>query len=182
MIDNMGYDQGYVQIKVGAGDWKTIGSSFSGGSPVWTQTCVDLSAYADSTVRIAFYFTSIFGAVAAGWYIDDVRIEGVTMDVNEPGLGVSHYFALHQSYPNPFNPLCTIRYDISSACRASLKVFHVNGSVVRTLVDGWREPGVYSEVWDGRSGDGSVLPSGVYFYCCDAQNGAFKMTLSRRLY
>jgi flagellar hook assembly protein FlgD len=46
----------------------------------------------------------------------------------------------------------------------SLKVFDVRGSLVRILVEEWREPGVYSELWDGRRDDGSELPSGVYIY------------------
>jgi hypothetical protein len=75
---------------------------------------------------------------------------------------------VYQSYPNPFNPLCTIIYDIPRAGRVGLRVFDVSGSLVRTLADGWREPGVYSEVWDGKRDDGRVLPSGVYFYRLEA--------------
>jgi len=74
-------------------------------------------------------------------------------------------FAAHQSFPNPFNPVCTIRYDIPAPVAASLQILDVEGSVVRKLLsDAWREPGVYSEVWDGKADDGNALPSGVYFY------------------
>ena len=73
-------------------------------------------------------------------------------------------YGLYQNYPNPFNPVCTIRYDIPKAVKTSLRVFDVNGSIARTLADAWKEPGVYSEVWDGRRDDGTALPSGVYFY------------------
>jgi len=77
-------------------------------------------------------------------------------------------YRAYQSYPNPFNPVCTIRYDIPRAGRVSLRVLDVRGTVVRALVDGWRELGMYSEVWDGRSDEGGVLPSGVYFYSITA--------------
>jgi len=77
-------------------------------------------------------------------------------------------YAAYQSYPNPFNPVCTIRYDIPRPSKVSLRVFDVGGSVVRTLVDSWREPGVYRDVWDGKSDDGRELPSGVYFYSLKA--------------
>ena len=77
-------------------------------------------------------------------------------------------YHVYQSYPNPSNPLCTIRYAIARAGHVSLRVFDVSGTLVRTLADGWREPGVYSEVWDGRGGDGTALPSGVYFYRLEA--------------
>lgn len=73
-------------------------------------------------------------------------------------------YMAYQSYPNPFNPRCAIRYDIPSAGRVGLRVFDVSGSLVRTLVNGRREPGVYSELWDGKTDDGRELPSGVYFY------------------
>jgi hypothetical protein len=60
-------------------------------------------------------------------------------------------------------------------------VFDVSGTLVRTLADGWREPGVYSEVWDGRGGDGTALPSGVYFYRLEAADfvATRKMVLLR---
>jgi hypothetical protein len=77
-------------------------------------------------------------------------------------------YVVHQSYPNPFNPVCTIRYEIPVAGFVSLRVFDVTGSLVRTLVDGWRGIGVYNEVWDGRGEDGKALPSGVYFYSIKA--------------
>jgi hypothetical protein len=73
-------------------------------------------------------------------------------------------YAAYQSYPNPFNPVCTIRYDVPRAGRVNLQLFNVSGSLVRTLVDGWREPGSYSEIWDGKDASGAQLPSGVYFY------------------
>jgi len=77
-------------------------------------------------------------------------------------------YRAYQSYPNPFNPLCNIRYDIARAGKVTVRVFDVDGSLVRTLVDGWREPGVYSEIWEGRREDGKELPSGVYFYRLEA--------------
>jgi len=88
-----------------------------------------------------------------------------TEPVSVPGLTLTNNgFCLGASFPNPFNPVCTIRYGIPSPSRVSLQVFDVTGSCVCTLVDAWREPGVYKEVWDGRANDGNALPSGVYFY------------------
>ncbi|UCF79297.1 MAG: T9SS type A sorting domain-containing protein [Candidatus Eiseniibacteriota bacterium] len=77
-------------------------------------------------------------------------------------------YHVYQSFPNPFNPLCTIRYDIPVAGRVCLQVFDATGRPVRTLVDAHREPGSYSELWDGRAEDGRELPSGVYFYRLEA--------------
>ena len=80
-------------------------------------------------------------------------------------------FKLAPAFPNPFNPTCTIRYDVPVAGRVSLRVFDVGGRIVRTLADAWREPGVYAEVWDGRSDGGDCLSSGVYV--CLMKTGTF---------
>ena len=76
-------------------------------------------------------------------------------------------YRVYQSYPNPFSPLCTIRYEITWPCKVTLRVFDLGGSLVRTLVDAWQDAGVYAEAWDGRGNDGKKLPSGVYFYRLD---------------
>ena len=78
-------------------------------------------------------------------------------------------YRMYQSYPNPFNPMCTIRFEIPEAGRVSLKVLDVNGAVVRTLVDEWKESGIYSAIWDGRGDDGIGLPSGIYLYEIEAR-------------
>jgi Secretion system C-terminal sorting domain/FG-GAP-like repeat len=68
-------------------------------------------------------------------------------------------FALYQSYPNPFNPMTTIPFDLPVAARVSLKVFNVLGQEVVTLAD---------EVWQAGNHhvhfNAAGLPSGVYFY------------------
>ncbi|GEM_PF-1410424 len=73
-------DYGEVQIKVGKGAWKAISTSYTNtGSNVWTYPLIDLSAYSDSTVQIAFYFHShqvscCSSDISSGWYIDEVAL------------------------------------------------------------------------------------------------------------
>ena len=68
-------------------------------------------------------------------------------------------FVLYQSYPNPFNPVTTIRFDLLSAEHVSLKVFNVLGQEVVTLVDEIRTAGSHRIHFDAAG-----LGSGVYFY------------------
>ncbi|MCK6620794.1 MAG: T9SS type A sorting domain-containing protein [Calditrichaceae bacterium] len=88
-------DQATVQIKVGAGNWQTISETYTNtSSAVWTSPVIDLSAFSDSTVQIAFYFTSDGNVttVSSGWYIDDVVVITGPVVFNNPetwetGLG-----------------------------------------------------------------------------------------------
>jgi hypothetical protein len=83
-------------------------------------------------------------------------------------------YRVFQSYPNPFNPTCMIRYEIPMAGAVRLRVFDASGAIVRTLVDAWTESGSYSRMWDGRDQIGREAPSGVYFYRLEA--GGLELT------
>jgi hypothetical protein len=71
--------------------------------------------------------------------------------------------ALGRSYPNPFNPATMISFDLAAKGQVSIRIYNVAGQLVRTLVDGERGAGRYSETWDGKNDAGSSLGSGVYF-------------------
>lgn len=67
-------------------------------------------------------------------------------------------YALEQNFPNPFNPITSIKYSIKNEGHVLIQVFDVLGKKVATLVDGSKKPGEYSTVFDA-----SNLSSGIYF-------------------
>ncbi len=73
-------------------------------------------------------------------------------------------FALAPNYPNPFNPVTTIRYALPEAARVKLVVYDIAGRAVRTLIDSEEAAGYRSIVWDGRNDAGRQLGSGMYIY------------------
>jgi hypothetical protein len=156
-----GNDQGWIQVSVNGGNWKTVYGPFSGISSAWTQVYVDLSSYADSTIRIAFYMTSDWIYTDNGWYIDDIRIEGLATDIDNPSWEskVIKSFALYQIYPNPFNPATTIRFVLPKPSYVTLKIYNLHGEEIETLVRGERPAGEYEVKWNAKN-----LTSGIYFY------------------
>jgi hypothetical protein len=72
--------------------------------------------------------------------------------------------SLSQNYPNPFNPQTSIAFSIKDRGAVSLKVYNVNGELVRTLANESRTAGAYTLTWDGHNDSGQPVSSGVYFY------------------
>ncbi len=73
---------------------------------------------------------------------------------------------LDNNYPNPFNPVTTIKYSIAERGHVSLKIYNVAGQLVRTLVNEEQAPraGGFSVSWDGTSNAGANVASDMYFY------------------
>ena len=73
--------------------------------------------------------------------------------------------ALHQNFPNPFNPETTIAFDLSGDTAVTLTIYDLAGQVVRRLAVGQvMTAGRYESRWDGRDASGARVGSGVYFY------------------
>ena len=79
------------------------------------------------------------------------------------------YF-LAQNYPNPFNPGTQIEYSLPQETFVSLKVYNINGQLIRTLVTEVQAPGVKIIHWDGKDDRGTNVASGVYFYAIKTEN------------
>ena len=90
------------------------------------------------------------------------------------GPGVPLVNTLHDNYPNPFNPITTIRYSLVEDCFATLVIYNTLGQEVRTLVKGIRKASFHTVQWDGCNNDGRKVSSGLYFYRLQA--GSFVQT------
>ncbi len=73
-------------------------------------------------------------------------------------------YELAQCYPNPFNPETAINFSIREAGKISLKIYNLQGQVIRTLVDGEKTAGSYSIMWNGTNDQGVRVSSGTYLY------------------
>ena len=70
-----------------------------------------------------------------------------------------------ENHPNPFNPTTMIRFALPEATVVTLKVYDVQGRLVKTLVSGRHTPvGVHEIEWSGTDNNGMPVSSGVYFY------------------
>ncbi len=92
-------------------------------------------------------------------------------------VGLPEKFVLSQNYPNPFNPSTEIKYSLpalKSSYHVVIKIYDVQGRLVKILVDETKSAGTYSVKWGGTDSIGNAVASGIYFY--SMQVGEFKST------
>lgn len=68
-------------------------------------------------------------------------------------------FCLEQNFPNPFNPITRIGYQLPEPAWVNITVYNLVGEHIQTLVDQMQEPGWHSVNWQPNG-----LASGIYFY------------------
>jgi hypothetical protein len=72
-------------------------------------------------------------------------------------------FALLNVYPNPFNPITVLSYELRVASEVNLSVYDLQGREVAKLVNGFRDAGTHEVTFDGTG-----VASGVYLYRLEA--------------
>ncbi len=72
-------------------------------------------------------------------------------------FGIPQTFVLYPSFPNPFNPITTIKFSVETFHAMSLRIFDITGRVVETLLNGEIPVGNHEITWNA-----SRQPSGVY--------------------
>ncbi len=80
-------------------------------------------------------------------------------DVNLPGE-----YKLLNNYPNPFNPSTRIAFEIPQPELVTLKVYNINGELIRNIMEGNLPAGHFESVWNGKDNSGKEVSSGVYIY------------------
>ncbi len=102
-------------------------------------------------------------------------LPGSAMNVSDvPGAGAIHQYALNNAAPNPFNPATVLSFELPTQTDVELAVYDLAGRMIVTLIDETREAGRHQVSWNGRSGNGELVASGIYLYHLKA--GAFQET------
>ena len=119
---------------------------------------------------------SIVNLQVSGYFGTEMSFEIGDPYIVEPGLSlagsqilpVKH--ALHAAFPNPFNPVVKIPFEIGKQESVSLIVFDLNGKKVESLIQNrMMQAGRYQIEWDA-----GQYASGMYLYSIEA--GEFRQT------
>ena len=75
-----------------------------------------------------------------------------------------HSYALHQNFPNPFNPVTNLRYDLPEQSFVTLTIYDLIGREITQLVNTTQEAGFRSVQWDATDSFGKPVSAGIYLY------------------
>jgi flagellar hook assembly protein FlgD len=73
-------------------------------------------------------------------------------------------FEIYQNFPNPFNPVTRIAFELLKADRLALTIYNSRGELVITLLHQAMNAGRHEATWNGLNCYGEIAASGVYFY------------------
>jgi len=73
-------------------------------------------------------------------------------------------YSLHQNFPNPFNSLTMIKYELPQAGKIYLHIYDLLGRKIKSFETVHDNLGQYSITWDGKNDHTKSVASGVYFY------------------
>ena len=73
-------------------------------------------------------------------------------------------FKLYSNYPNQFNPVTTLGYELPENGLVNITIYDMLGNVINNLVNANQSSGYKSIQWNATNNEGEPVSSGVYLY------------------
>jgi hypothetical protein len=160
-----------TSVPVDSGQWFHLGYTVRRNSPQDSLAILSDDGY-PSTNYASEYYNNQFVQMREGWWGVNfliraiVDVEGLGVQVLQPGTAADN-FALYPAFPNPFNPVTTISFDLIRGSHVRLSVFDILGRMRATLLDGFATAGSHEIQIDGNG-----WSSGSYFVRLETSDGA----------
>ena len=101
------------------------------------------------------------------------RIWNILDIFGQESLSVIDY-KIHNNFPNPFNPVTTLYYDLPEDVMVNITIYDMMGRVVNNLVSSQQNAGYKSIQWNATNDKGAPVSAGLYLYTIEA--GKFRQT------
>ena len=188
LVDSLDYGDyaGYVQVPVG--DYTIDVAAHGSTTPVASFSAPLTGLGGGAGVVFASGFLSPAATDSAFTLIlttpsgYNVELPATTTALaTDDEIGISPLtFELNQNYPNPFNPTTTIGFQISNPGNVVIKIFDINGRLVKAFNQTGLSSGSHSVIWNGTNEAGRYVAGGLYLYSLSSGNNSSairKMTL-----
>ena len=146
-----------------ATDWEEIASFITHPELLGQGSTTDQTIYTftDSDVAVGEIYTYRLADVDYVSTITYHAAVSVTVKYADE-LQYPENMQLKAAYPNPFNPLVNLGFELETGSDLELSIYDVQGRLVQTIARGHYSAGSYSFQWDGTDFSGTPQSSGVY--------------------
>jgi hypothetical protein len=157
----------HLGIELGSSDGDQIGLYL-----VDLTTVVDTLTYIEQTADVSF---GNYPDGSGYWlYLNPTPGTSNTLLSMDHGYSMPEIYSLYQNFPNPFNPVTTLHYDLPEGSYVDIIVYDMLGNVVNNLVKANQSSGYKSVQWNAINNQGEPVSAGVYLYSIEA--GDFRQT------
>jgi hypothetical protein len=133
-----------------------------------------------ATVRFKVIAAGDPGIDIAGLDARDTKNRKVVMDASRMvEQAAPTVTTLQPVAPNPSRGAATLSFSLAQRGMVDVSIYSVDGRLVRTLLHGVKDAGVYALPWDGRDAHGAVVSGGVFFAHMTTEHAKFTRTLTR---
>jgi PKD repeat protein len=101
--------------------------------------------------------------IAGDWVAGTSFIPSVSGDPQWDGSSRAAAFSLSPAFPNPTPGRATFRYAVPDAREVQIRIYDLEGHLVKTLISGRQSRGTHAVVWDGANAQGERVAPGLYF-------------------
>ena len=139
---------------------------------ITTSTIIGQSVYAvdvDDDGDIDVLSASVYDGKIA-WY-ENLSTVGI---VNNDLSVVPVKLLLYNNYPNPFNPITTIQYDLPEQSYVTITIYDILGRQIKILFDQTQDAGYKTVIWNATNDYGKPMSAGVYLF--QIRSGEFFQT------
>jgi len=166
-------DTGFVELSPDGNLWTPIkyltgDTSTTLPTRFWYEDIAIPVSYLSGSYYLRFRFQTDANSEnnQYGWWIYRLFLATSTrVTVNPQIRSFPEIFSLAQNFPNPFNPVTTLRYQLPEKAEVTISVYNLAGQLVTTLVREQKPAGTYSVKWHAAN-----RPSGIYFIALRAGN------------
>jgi hypothetical protein len=139
----------------------------------WTISGIDAIVCTFTTLGSGHAFVEVAGSDGLANYNGishnvSFETQEISLPITVPhSLEIPKEYKVYPNYPNPFNPVTTIRFDIPSTgtgiTEARLIIYNSIGQTIKNLYQNNLGPGSYEVQWDGKTEFGKNASSGIYY-------------------
>ncbi len=139
--------------------WEQNNNGLPGSDP---ETSALSGSSTDTEINLKI---GLFENMNGGAKVFKLSIPWASIGINDFPIDNSSDLYLQQNYPNPFSDFTEIDYYLPETGRTSLKVYSIDGRLIKTLVDTQQPKGNHHITWEPES-----LDTGIYFYILKSGN------------